>query len=97
MCIRDSPTTDLIVPVVQQNLGIGIVPENFARKALQEKSVFQVHLKQDFPPRQISVVSHQLHPISLAGQQFLQLLMQQMTMDDKKSTPQVELSLIHIF
>ena len=86
------PTTDLIVPVVQQNLGIGIVPENFARKALQEKSVFQVHLKQDFPPRQISVVSHQLHPISLAGQQFLQLLMQQMTMDDKKSTPQVELS-----
>lgn len=73
------PTTDLIVPLVQENLGIGIVPENFALKALTEKSIFQVKLKQDLPYRRISVVSHQFHPVSLAAQQFLQMLTQQMT------------------
>ncbi len=68
------PTTDLIVSVVAQNLGIGIVPKNFAIQALEEQSVFQLHLSKNFPIRQISAVSYPAHPLSLAAQQFLKML-----------------------
>lgn len=71
------PTTDLIVPLVEQNLGIGIVPENFAAQALKKRSVFTLCLQEQFPLRQISAITHASHPLSLAAQQFLQLLVEQ--------------------
>ena len=70
------PTTDLIVPLVEQNLGIGIVPENFAAHALEQQSIFSLRLRTPFPFRQIGVVTCLSHPLSLAAQQFLKMLVE---------------------
>lgn len=72
------PTTDLIVPVVRQNLGIGIVPENFALQDLQQKTIVRVKLAVDLPKRQICAVSHPAHPLSFASERFLKLLTEEM-------------------
>lgn len=67
-------TTDLVTPLAAHNLGLGFVPENFAAEALKTGSVFRISLKKELPPRHICVVSDSLHPLSLAGKQFLSLL-----------------------
>ena len=67
-------TTDLVTPMAAHNLGIGFVPEDFAANALAEGSVFRIPIKEELPPRHVCVVSDSSHPVSLAGKQFLKLL-----------------------
>ena len=65
------PTTDLIVPMVAYNFGIGFAPEPFAAEALASGRVFPIKLETPLPRRQICAVWHKDHPLSLAGQEFL--------------------------
>lgn len=67
-------TTDLITPMVANNLGIGFVPQKFAESALQEGTVFQLALNRPIPKREICLVQKNGTPLSRAGQAFLELL-----------------------
>lgn len=49
-------TTDLVVPTVANNLGIGFVPEQFAREALKRKEIFKLDLVNEIPQRKICLV-----------------------------------------
>ncbi|MFR0985648.1 MAG: LysR family transcriptional regulator substrate-binding protein, partial [Frisingicoccus sp.] len=50
-------TTDLIVPVITGGLGIGMVPEPFARAALTQGQIFRLTLKEAIPRREICLIS----------------------------------------
>lgn len=50
-------TSDLILPLIENNLGIGFIPEKLAREALREKRLMQIRINCDLPKRSIQIVS----------------------------------------
>ncbi len=67
-------TTELITPMVVLNMGIGIVPLRLAQKEIDAGNVFPLTLAEDFPSRDICLVSHADRPLSIAGRKFTELL-----------------------
>lgn len=64
-------TTDLVVPAVANDLGIGFVPEFFATEALKKKQIFKLNLVKDFPKRKICLVYKIDKPLSMAVEAFI--------------------------
>lgn len=50
-------TSDLMLPLIQNNLGIGFVPERLALPLLKKKSLVQIHIDCDVPGRALHLVS----------------------------------------
>ena len=67
-------TTDLVVPMVAHNLGVGFVPEQFAREQLSAGEIVLLRLSDPPPSRQICLVQDPAQSLSLAGRAFLELL-----------------------
>ncbi|WP_158584490.1 LysR family transcriptional regulator [Lachnotalea sp. AF33-28] len=67
-------TTDLVVPVVKRNLGIGFVPEGFAAEELARGNIFKIDLREQIPSRYICAVTDHTRPQSEAGRRFLDML-----------------------
>lgn len=67
-------TTELIVPMVIRNLGIGIIPSRFASAALTEGNLYFLNMQEYIPPRNICLVRNEQHPLSVTGQKFVNLL-----------------------
>ena len=44
-------TTDLILPAVRHNLGIGFVPEEFAEEEKKAENVFEIEVEEKLPTR----------------------------------------------
>lgn len=65
-------TTDLILPMVERNLGIGLIPETFAKDGLDEGKVFQVHLKEKLDTRKICLIYNPDYPLSLSAHEFIE-------------------------
>lgn len=49
-------TSTLILPFVEMNLAIGIIPYTFAKDAIQQGRIFQVSLDKEIPPQQIVII-----------------------------------------
>jgi len=71
----ESATSDLIVPLVRENLGLGFVPEILAREALEKGEVFVLSLAETIENRQICLVTNDTHPLSLAAEAFRNFLL----------------------
>ena len=67
-------TSDLIVPMVLNGLGIGFVPETFADNYLTDNSLFQINLKETLPKREICLISKPESPLSIAAENFKKML-----------------------
>ena len=67
-------TADLLLPFIQRGLGVGFVPENLARKALEDGAVVRLELEEQIPPRSICVVHDPQNPLSTAARQMLKVL-----------------------
>ncbi len=65
-------TTDLILPMVERNLGIGLIPETFAKDGLEEGKVFQIQLKENLNTRKICLVCNPDYPLSLSAHKFME-------------------------
>lgn len=68
-------TTDLIVPMVRGGLGIGIVPDVFAKKAMASGEVFRIHLNEPLPRRDICLIKKKKASLSLASEAFITYLL----------------------
>ena len=68
-------TTDLIVPVVAGGLGIGMVPEPFAKDALSQGLIFRLNIKEKIPRREICLIKKKKAPLSLSGEAFIKGLL----------------------
>ncbi|NCA68246.1 MAG: LysR family transcriptional regulator, partial [Clostridia bacterium] len=67
-------TSSLIVQFVKRGLGIGCVVRDFAEKAIEEKSVFQLNLDSVIPKRNICIVKKDTVN-SKAAEKLLELLL----------------------
>ena len=67
-------TSDLMLPLIENNLGIGFVPEILAQPLLKEKKLVQIHLTCDLPKRSIQIVSDKERGKSLAADTFYKYL-----------------------
>lgn len=68
-------TTDLILPAIEHNLGIGFLPPEFAKEAIDTGSVFCIQIPDEMPHRTISLVYDSEYPQSVASTAFRRFLL----------------------
>ncbi len=67
-------TTDQILPMIKNDLGIGYVPKIFARDALDKGEVFRLSLTEQLPVREICLIENEQYPLSVAARKLRTLL-----------------------
>lgn len=72
----EAATTDLLLPMIKNDLGIGFIPEVFAKDALKKGEIFQIPLAAKIPSRHICFIENENHPLSVASRELKKLLMQ---------------------
>lgn len=70
----EAATTDQVVPLVKSGLGLGYVPQNFARDALAAGDVFAIQLKEEIPARNIVLVQDASRVPNAAAREFERML-----------------------
>lgn len=65
---------NLILPVILKNLGIGFVPEEFAKPYLDRGDIVEIKLYEKIPERDICIVSDTNRPLNAAAQKFQHML-----------------------
>jgi len=68
-------TSDLMVPMIQNNLGIGYVPKQLAQPKLDTQSVYHVPVYEEMEPRAVCVLYDTKRGQSRCGREFLNFLM----------------------
>lgn len=63
-------TTDMILPAVRHNLGIGFIPPEFAREDIHSGAVFEIEVEEVFPERNIIMIYDTEYPQSIASKAF---------------------------
>ncbi|MCD8217764.1 MAG: LysR family transcriptional regulator [Clostridiales bacterium] len=66
-------STGLVLPLVEQNLGIGILPENFVSKKIADGELKQIMTQTAIKPRTLYLAINPLQPVSAICNQFLEL------------------------
>ena len=64
----------LLLPMIENDLGLGFVPEKFAGKALEAGRVVQLKLKETIPERRICLVQDTRSSLSAAARKLQQML-----------------------
>lgn len=68
-------TSDLIIPMVELNMGMGFISEEFAAPALARGSIIKVNLAERIPPRYICMIQDTQHPQSIASRELQKLIL----------------------
>lgn len=64
----------LVLPVILHGLGIGFIPEEMARPALNEHRLVKINLYEKIPPRQICVIRDMSRSMNAATKKLLELM-----------------------
>ena len=67
-------TMDQILPMIKYDLGLGFLPEFFAKDALDAGEVMKLDLEESIPARQICLVRDANRAMSAAAREFVRLL-----------------------
>lgn len=67
-------TSDLMLPLIENNLGIGFVPEKLAVPLLKEEKLVQIRIRSTLPERSIQIISDKGRGKSLAADTFYKYL-----------------------
>ena len=67
-------TADLLLPMIENDLGLGFVPEKFAGEALEAGRVVQLKLKETIPERRICLVQDTRSSLSAVARKLQQML-----------------------
>ena len=67
-------TTDMILPAVRHNLGLGFIPAEFADSELKSGQVFEIKVKEKLPERNIVLIYDMEYPQSIAAKEFQKFL-----------------------
>lgn len=72
----EAATTDQLFLMIEHDLGVGYIPEIFAREAVEEGRVRRLTLAEEIPSRQICLVENRRRPLNIAAQELKALLME---------------------
>lgn len=75
-------TSNLMLPLIVSNLGIGFVPKKLALPLLEERKLIQIHLSCDIPKRSIEIISDKGRGKSLAADTFYKFLLKEISYND---------------
>ncbi|MDD7158409.1 MAG: LysR family transcriptional regulator [Firmicutes bacterium] len=67
-------TSNQILPIVQNNLGIGFIPSSFAEKELASGDVFKLETSEAIAPREVCLIKRSDFSLSVAAKAFEKLL-----------------------
>lgn len=67
-------TSGLMLPLIENNLGLGFVPEELALPLLEQRKLVRIPLESDLPERSIQIVSDKGRGRSLAAETFYKYL-----------------------
>lgn len=70
----EAATTDQILPMIKNDLGIGFIPEVLATDALKKQEVYHIPLIEKIPSRQIQFIENENYPLSTAAKELKRLL-----------------------
>ncbi len=70
-------STNQLMPMIKNDLGIGFIPEQFAREALENGEVFSIPLKEQIPRRSICLVENTSRCPSIAANALKQMILSQ--------------------
>lgn len=70
-------STGLILPLVRNHLGIGILPSDFAADDMKKGSLVQVKTSSLPNPRTLYLAVNPVKPVSIIGQEFLRFISEQ--------------------
>ena len=70
-------TADLILPMVEKNLGIGFLPYELAAQALEEGRVVEIPLKESIPERLICMLYDTNRESGTAAKRFRDMVMKE--------------------
>ena len=63
----EAATTDQILPMVKSNLGLGFIPEIYAKETLAACEVFRIPLQEIIPDREIYLLEKEERPLTVAA------------------------------
>ncbi len=66
-------TTDMILPAVRHNLGLGFIPAEFADSELKSGQVFEIKVKAKLPERNIILIYDMEYPQSIAAKRISEI------------------------
>lgn len=72
----ESATSDLILPMVKHNLGLGFIPEDMALDSLKKEEIILINIKETIPSRNICVIHDTTKPLSLPAKEFQKFLLE---------------------
>lgn len=72
----EAATTDQILPMVKNNLGLGFFPKKMASQALASGEVCQIHLQEPIPYREILLVENKERSLPIAAEALKEILIQ---------------------
>lgn len=67
-------SVDLLPPLIEEHMGIGIIPDTLVEKDIQAQKLMQIPTIEALPPRHIAVVWDPRRSMSLAGRTFFDVL-----------------------
>ena len=63
-------TTDQILPLVKNELGMAFLPEAMAREAIEKGEIIELSLRESVPQRSVCMVYDRQHPLSAAAKEL---------------------------
>lgn len=70
----ETASTDQLLPIIKNNLGLGFVPELLAQDAIKKREVCPVSLMEQIPRRRIGFIENESRPLSSAANKLKTLL-----------------------
>ncbi len=72
----EAATADQILPMVKSGLGIGFVPESFARDDILSGNVFPIRLETPVPKREICLLKQEKQVLSIAAKELERMILE---------------------
>ncbi len=72
----ETATTDQLLPLVKNNLGLAFIPQSFVVEALVEQEVITIPLRQEVPMRKICIVEDSSRHLNIAASKLKQMIVE---------------------
>ena len=72
----EAATTDQILPLVKNELGLAFIPSQMAQEAIQNHEIVPIQIHETIPKREICMVYDQHHPFSIAAQKLKSIILE---------------------
>jgi len=67
-------TSTMVLPFVQRNLAIGILPDLFAKELLGKKDIFEIQVNEPIPERQIVIIHKDISQVASVCRHFIDFI-----------------------